>query len=78
MGRDAGRKVLMEGRKNRALRIEGLVKDCTTNLGGLFKTRSFKHIIQQNCLTYVKWVVSKHVKAFTGLSKQSKKPVPKE
>jgi len=78
MGRDAGRKVLMEGRKNCALRIEGLIKDCTTNLGGLFKTRSFKHIIQQNCLTHVKWAVSKHVKAFAGLSKQSKKPVPKE
>ncbi|KKM67667.1 hypothetical protein LCGC14_1468820 [marine sediment metagenome] len=78
MGRDAGRKVLTEGRKNRALRIEGLIKDCTTNLGGLFKTRSFKHIILQNCLTHVKWAVSKHVKAFTGLSKQSKKPVPKE
>jgi len=42
------RKVLMEGRKNCALQIKGLVKDCTTNLGGLFKTRSFKNIIQQN------------------------------
>lgn len=78
MGRDAGKKVLMEGRKNRALWIEGLVKDCTTNLGGLFRTRSFKHVIQQNCLTHVKWSVSKHVKAFAGLSKQSRKPVPKE
>lgn len=78
MGRDAGREVLMEGRKNRALWINGIVKDCTTNLGGLFRTRSFKHMIQQNCLTHVKWTVSKHVKAFTGMSKQSKKPVPKE
>lgn len=78
MGRDAGRKVLTEGRKNRALRIEGLVKDCTTNLGKLFKARSFKHIIQQNCLIHMKWAVSKHVKAFAGLSKQSRKPVLKE
>ena len=77
MGRDAGREVLMEGRKNCRLWINGLVKDCTTNLGGLFKTRSFKHIIQQNCLTHVKWIVSAHVKAFAGLSRQSRKPVPK-
>ncbi|MHA2198205.1 MAG: hypothetical protein ACXABO_21675 [Promethearchaeota archaeon] len=78
MGRDAGREVLMEGRKNRQLWINGLVKDCTTNLGGLFRTRSFKHIIQQNCLTHVKWIASAHVKAFTGMSKRSNKPVPKE
>lgn len=78
MGRDAGRIVLMEGRKDRKLWINGLVKDCTANLGGLFHTRSFKHVIQQNCLTHVKWIVSKHVKAFAGLSKQSKKPVPVE
>ena len=31
MGRDAGREVLKEGRKNRQLWINGLVKDCTTN-----------------------------------------------
>lgn len=78
MGRKAGREVLMEGRKNCQLWINGLVKDCSTNLGGLFRTRSFKHILQQNCLTHVKWIASKHVKAFAGLSKQSKKPVPKE
>lgn len=78
MGRDAGRDVLMEGRKDRQLWIHGLVKDCTANLGGLFRTRSFKHVLQQNCLTHVKWIASKHVKAFAGLSKQSKKPVPKE
>jgi len=78
MGRVAGREVLMEGRKNRELWINGLVKDCTTNLGGLFRTRSFKHIIQQNCLTHVKWIVSAHIKAFAGLYKQTKKPVPKE
>jgi len=29
-------------------------------------------------LTHVKWIVSKHVKAFAGLSKQSRKPIPKE
>jgi len=78
MGRDAGREVLREGRKNRQLWINGLVKDCTANLGGLFRTRSFKHIIQQNCLTHVKWITSAHVKAFAGMSKRSNKPVPKE
>ncbi len=46
MGRDAGREVLKEGRKNRKLWINGIVKDCTINLGGLFRTRSFKHIVQ--------------------------------
>ena len=78
MGRNASRKVLMEGRKNCQLWINGLVKDCTTNLGGLFRTKSFKHIIQQNCLTHVKWIASAHVKAFTGMSKRSTKPLPKE
>ena len=48
MGREAGKEVLMKGRKNRVLWIEGLVKDCTTNLGDLFRTRSFKHVVQQN------------------------------
>lgn len=76
MGRDAGREVLMEGRRGKNMWINGLVKDCTANLGGLFRTRSFKHITQQNCLIHVKWIVSKHVKAFAGLSKQSRKPVP--
>ena len=78
MGRNEGREVLMEGRRGKNLWINGLMKDCTTNLGGLFRPRSFKHIIQQNCLTHVKWAVSKHVKAFAGLSKQSRKPVPKK
>ena len=78
MGRDKGREVLMEGKRGKNLWINGLMKDCTTNLGGLFRTRSFKHIIQQNCLTHVKWAVSKHVKAFAGLSKQSIKPVIKK
>jgi len=78
MGRKAGREVLMEGRKNCQLWINGLVKDCTTNLGGLFKTHSFKHIIQQNCLTHVKWIASAHIKAFAGMSKRSNKPIPKE
>ncbi len=78
MGRDASREVLMEGRKNCQLWINGLIKDCTTNLGGLFGTRSFKHIIQQNCLTHIKWIVSAHVKAFAGMSKRSNKPVPKK
>lgn len=78
MDRDAGREVLREGRKNCKLKIEGLIKDMTTNLGGLFKTRSFKHILLQDCLTHVKWVVSRHVKAFAGLSEHSQKPIPEE
>ncbi len=78
MGRDAGKRVLMEGRRGRNLWIYGLVKDCTTNLGGLFRTRSFKHVIQQNCLVHVKWIASAHVKAFAGMYRRSNKPVPKE
>ncbi|MFW9988342.1 MAG: hypothetical protein ACFFC3_06785 [Candidatus Odinarchaeota archaeon] len=78
MGRTTGMTVLKEGRKNAQLWINGIIKDCTTNLGGLFRTRSFKHIKQQNCLTHVKWIMSAHVKAFTGMSKQSRKPVPKK
>jgi hypothetical protein len=78
MGKKSGREVLIEGRKNRALKIVGLIKDCTTNLGGLFRTRSFKHIEQQNCLMHVKWIITNHVKAYAGLSKQSRKPVPPE
>jgi hypothetical protein len=78
MGKKAGREVLVEGRRNATLPINGLVKDCTANLGALFTTRSFKHIELQNCLTHVKWIVSKHVKAFAGLSKQSRKPLPKK
>ncbi len=77
MGRDAGSEVLKEGRKNRALRIESVIKDCTTNLGGLFRTRNYRHIVQQNCLNHVKWIISAHVKAFAGLSTRSIKPVPK-
>jgi hypothetical protein len=77
MGRSAGREVLMEVRRGRNLWINGLVKDYTANLGKLLRTRSFKHIIQQNCLTHVKWIVSAHIKAFAGLSIRSRKPVPK-
>ncbi len=78
MGKKSGREVLKEGRRGKNLWINSLVKDCSTNLGGLFRTRSFKHIKQQNCLTHVKWIVTKHVKSFAGLSKQSRKPIPKE
>lgn len=78
MGRKAGREVLMEGRKNLALDIKGIIKDMTANLGGLFRTRSLKHISLQNCLTHVKWAVSRHVKAFAGLSEHSQKPIPQE
>lgn len=76
MGRQAGLHFFKEARCHNKLKINGIVKDCTTNLGGLFKTRSFKHVIQQNCLTHVKWIISARVKAFSGLSIRSKKPIP--
>ena len=78
MGRQAGYHLFKEARCHNTLRIKSLVKDCTTNLGGLLRTHSFKHIIQQNCLTHVKWMISKHIKAFCGLSTQSRKPIPKQ
>jgi hypothetical protein len=78
MGRSAGYHLFKEARCHNVLWINGIVKDCTTNLGGLFKSHSFKHIIQQNCLTHVKWMISKHVKAYAGLSIQSVKPIPKK
>ncbi len=67
MGRDAGREVLREGRRNAMLKIHGIVKDCSTNLGGLFRTRSFKNVKQQNCLTHIKWIVARHVKIYAGI-----------
>ena len=78
MGRKAGYHLFKEARCHNILKIKSLVKDCTTNLGGLLRTRSFKHVIQQNCLTHVKWMISKHVKAFCGLSTRSKKPIPEQ
>jgi len=78
MGRKAGYHLFKEARCHSALKIKSLVKDCTTNLGGLLRTRNFKHIVQQNCLTHVKWMISKHVKAFCGLSTRSKKPIPEQ
>lgn len=78
MGKKSGREVLLEGKRGRKLKIKCIVKDCSTNLGSLFHQRGFKNVILQNCLTHVKWIISKHVKAFAGLSKQSRKPVPKE
>jgi len=78
MGRQAGLHFFKEARCHNELWIKSLVKDCTANLGALLRTHSFKHIIQQNCLTHVKWIISAHVKAFTGLSTRSRKPVPKE
>jgi hypothetical protein len=78
MGRNAGLRLFREAKRKRDLPMVGLVKDCTTNLGDLLKTHNYKHLKQQNCLTHVKWIICKHVKAFAGLSKQSKKPVPPE
>ncbi len=78
MGRKAGLHLFTQARRQATLKIKSLVKDCTTNLGGLFRTRNFNYIIQQNCLTHVKWMISKHIKAFSGLSVQSKKPIPEK
>jgi len=78
MGRQAGLHFFKEARCNNKLKINGIVKDCTANLGGLFRTRSFKHVIQQNCLTHVKWIVFARVKAFSGLSIHSIKPIPRQ
>ena len=78
MGRSAGGKVLKEGRRGRTLNIKGLVKDCSTNLGGLFKLRAFKDLKQQNCITHVKWIMARHVKSYAGIPKGSVKPLPKK
>ncbi|MFW9988856.1 MAG: hypothetical protein ACFFC3_09395 [Candidatus Odinarchaeota archaeon] len=78
MGRDVGMKVLREGRKDATLKIKGMVKDCSTNLGALFKTRSFKNVKLQNCITHVKWIMARHVKVFVGMSPNSSKPLSRE
>lgn len=78
MGRDVGMKVLREGRKHATLQIKGIVKDCSTNLGGLFKTHSFKNIKLQNCITHVKWIMARHVKIYAGIPPSSTKKLPKE
>ncbi len=49
MRRKADFRFFKVSRKSNTLWINSIVKDCTTNLGGLFRTRSFKHITQQNC-----------------------------
>ena len=78
MGRQAGLHLFNEARRGQKDWINAVIKDCTTNLGGLFKTARFKHIAQQNCLTHVKWITSTHVKTFAGLSRRSTKPVPEK
>ncbi len=76
MGSKAGRELFQEAKRNNKLKIKGLVKDCTTNLGSLLRKRGYKYIKQQNCKTHVKWIFSRHVKVVAGLSTQSKRPVP--
>ena len=78
MGRKSGKRVLLGAKRRRGLVIKGIVKDCTTNLGDTFTKHGWKHIKLQNCNMHVKWIVSKHVKAFLGISRQSLKPIPKE
>ena len=78
MGRNIGKEVLREGRKSATLEIKGLVKDCSTNLGGLFRTRSFKNVKLQNCITHVKWIIARHVKVYAGIPSGSTKPLPRE
>ena len=78
MGRNIGKEVLVEGRKHATLQIKGLVNDCSTNLGGLFKTRNFKNVKLQNCITHVKWIMARHVKIYAGIPPSSTKKLPKE
>lgn len=78
MGREIGKEVLVEGRKQATLEIKGLIKDCSTNLGGLFKTRCFKNVKLQNCITHVKWIMARHVKIYAGVPSGSTKSLPKE
>ena len=78
MGRNIVREVLVEGRKHATLQIKGLVKDCSTNLGGLFKMHSFKNIKLQNCITHVKWIIARHVKIYEGIPPNSTKKLPKK
>lgn len=78
MGKAAGRDLLREARCHAELELNALLKDGTANLGALFKTRSFKNVTLQDCLTHIKWSTSKHIKAFIGLPTQSTKPVPPE
>ena len=59
-------------------KLLGIVKDCTTTFGKLFYFRGWEHIELQDCVTPVKWIITKHVKAFAGLSEQSIKPIPEE
>lgn len=76
MDNKSGRLLFREARRNATLKINGIVKDCTIHLGKLLKTRSYKHMLQQNCMTHVKWIASKHVKAYIGMSIHSRKAVP--
>jgi len=76
MGNKSGRILFQEAKRGNKIKIKGLVKDCTTHLGKLLNTRGYKNIKLQSCKAHVKWIASKHVKAFAGLSTQSRKPVP--
>lgn len=72
------KKMLTNAKKSMDTKLLGIVKDCSPIFGGLFTMRGWNHIKLQDCTTHVKWIITKHVKAFAGLSEQSTKPLPKE
>lgn len=78
MGKKAGNEVLRSLKRGKKIQIHGIVKDCTTNLGKTFRKYGWTKIKQQNCITHVKWTVTKHIKAYVGLSIRTIKPVPSE
>ena len=46
-------------------KLLGMVKDCTTTFGKLFNFSGWKHVELQDCITHVKWIITKHVKGFS-------------
>lgn len=78
MGKKSAREVIRAAKRGRKMKLKGIIKDCSTNLGNLLQKFNWSNIKQQNCIVHVKKTVSKHVKASTGMSEQSKKPLPEE
>ncbi|MHA1731775.1 MAG: hypothetical protein ACTSU5_07510 [Promethearchaeota archaeon] len=80
VGRAEGREVLLAAKHGSVTRggarLNHLVVDGTTNLGGLLGTRPFKGTSVQRCRTHLKWTASKHIEALAGPSRESKKPLP--
>lgn len=72
------KRMLTQTKKVMGEKLLGLVKDCATTFGKLFYMRGWEELELQDCVTHVKWIITKHVKAFAGLSEQSIKPIPNE